>query len=241
MEPVTHSIDLTVGHQDKQGKVHTRVVFGHRVTAADLFNLDVDPQAQNPTQYGDLIIRAHITEFGSLKLPVPLTVLLSLDSVDREDLLDGCNIFQSLSGQDHEARFLGNNRVKLGFGFVVNGVVYEYAQFGNRLTGMDEVEADRLSLKGVTRSCFLIGKQLVQISDAEGTATIDGPIPVEYFGSLDGADVATLRGAAELWRQSFRVARTPLSRNGRGPHGPDVGDAHGMERGADPADATRPS
>jgi phage FluMu protein gp41 len=209
---------------DAKNRRHTRVVFGHRITARDLFAIDESPQSQHPTQYNDLVVRGHITEFGSLEMPVPLTTLLSLDSIDREDLTEGCNTFQAISAEGHSAQFLPGNSVRLAWGFKIKDLVYDQVTFGKRITGMDEVEADRAGLKvGIRRLCFLLGKQIEKISSADGLSTIDGPIPLEYFESLDGADVATLRGAAELWRQSFRISGRELSRNGRGPQRSDPG------------------
>lgn len=234
----THIVELTVGYVDRSEQRHTRVVFGHRITAKDLFAIDESPQGQNPTQYNDLVIRAHIVEFGSLRMPVPLTVLLNLDSIDREDLGDGCNEFQAISAAGRNADFLSDNRVRLGWGFKLGDVVYECVQFGKRVTGMDEIEADRMGLKpGVRRLCYLLGRQIESISSSDGLAVIEGPIPLEYFESLDGADVATLRGAAELWRQSFRFAGAHLSRNGRGPQRSVAGAENRVERGGDPQPA----
>jgi len=208
-------------------------VFGHRITAKDLFAIDGSPQAQNPTQYNDLVIRAHIIEFGKLSMPVPLTVLLGLDSIDREDLLEACNIYQAISAEGRAADFLPDNAVRLAFGFKVNDVVYNKVQFGKRITGMDEVEADRAGFQpGIRRLCFLLGKQIESISTADGLS-LDGPLPLQYFESLDGADVATLRGAAELWRQSFRIAGGNLSRNGRGPQRTAAGTEDRLERSGD--------
>lgn len=238
MNETTHEVNLVGGYVDDKGARHTRVVFGHRITAKDLFSIDESPMAQNPTQYSDLVIRAHITEFGTLTMPIPATVMLGLDSVDREDLLDGCNIFQAISTQGRNAEFLPDNMVKPAWGFQINDVVYGLVKFGKRITGMDEIEADRAGLRtGIRRVCYLIGKQIESISSADGLATIMGPIPLDCFESLDGADVATLRGAAELWRQSFRLAGTDLSRNGRGPQRAAAGAQDRVERGRNPGNA----
>lgn len=223
-EQVTHEIQLSAG---------TRVVFGRRILASDLFKLDGDPQANNPTQYNDLIVRAHITEFGANKMPVPLTTLLDLDSVDREDLLDGCNAYQAMSAEGRSGEFLADHKVKLGWGFIVNDVSYTLVQFGKRITGRDEVEADKLDLKaGIRRACFLMGRQITSVASEDGTAELSGPIPLSYFESLDGADVATLRGGAEVWRQSFRVGGAKVSRNGHGKDSSRAGAEVRVERGA---------
>jgi hypothetical protein len=146
-----------------------------------------------------------------MRMPVPLNVLLNLDSIDREDLADGCNIYQAISAEGRNAEFLPGNAVRLAWGFKIKEAVFQRVQFGQRITGMDEVEADRAGLKsGIRRLCYLMGKQITKITSEDGLAEMPGPLPLDYFESLDGADVATLRGAAELWRQSFRVAGAHL-------------------------------
>ena len=223
-EQITHEVNLSDG---------TRVVFGHRLSAADLFKIDADPAAQNPTQYADLLLRAHIVEFGTLPQPVPVPVLLGLDSIDREDLVEGCNVYQTLSLGDRESEFLPDFKVKLAFGFKVNDVVYNRVTFGKRITGLDEVAADKEKLEpGIKRLCFLIGRQISEVSSDDGTATLTSPIPLSYFDSLDAADVASLRGGAEMWRQSFRIRREKVSRNGVGPGGDNPGAKVQVDRGA---------
>jgi len=220
----TRTIDLVGGHVDKEKKRHTHVVFGHRLTGKDLFQADEDPLGQNPTQYQSLLVRAAITEFGTLPMPVALSVLLDLDSIDREDLIEGQNAYSAMTTEGHESEFLPDHKVRLGWGFKINDVIYDVVQFGKRVTGREDIEADRASLSpGIRRTCFLIGKQISRISNVHNTASIEGAVAVKHFESLDGADIATLRGAAEMWRQSFRVGGTALSRNGRGPdrHGAD--------------------
>lgn len=219
-ETVTHAIELIGGYTDNKKARNTRVVFGRRLIAKDLFTLEDDPQAKIPTQYSDLIIRAHITEFGTLKMPVPLTVLLSLDSIDREDLEQGCDAFRALLALP--AELLSEHKWKLSQGFQINGLLYNRVEFGVRTTGADSVEADRLGLpEGLRRECFFIGKQIKKIAavavvdDKEVvTAELDGPVALKDFELLDGTEVTILRGAAELWRQSFRFRGARVSRNG---------------------------
>jgi phage FluMu protein gp41 len=212
VEPVTHTVELAGGYKDKKEVVHRAVAFAHRITAKDLFALDEDPRATIPTQYNDLLLSRAITKFGELKIPIAATVLLDLDSVDREDLVEGHNVFSALSAEGHNAEFLPDHNVRLGWGFKINGLEYRRVAFGRRVTGRDEVDADRAGLKpGVRRLCFLIGRQIQKISTQDSSSEIDGPVSLSEFESLDGADVATLRGAAELWRQSFRIRGAEVS------------------------------
>jgi hypothetical protein len=245
MEPITHTIELLSGYKDKKSVFHHRVVFGHRLTGLDLFNADEHPQGQLTTSYNALLQRAAIVEFGALPLPVQVDALLDLDSLDRDDLVEAFNIFQELSADGKHGELLTKeNACTLAFGFKTllqkgkedagAAISYTRVQFGNRITGNDEIEADRLGLQvGIKRSCFLIGKQISRIGTADRTAEIDGPISLEYFERLDAADIATLRGAAELWRQSFRFRRRDVSTNGAGQSSDGPGAEARVERTAD--------
>ena len=205
-ENITHEINLIGGYVDGSKIPHRRVVFGKRITCADLIRLDSDPQAQEPTQYQDAIVCLAITEWEPLRMPVALSIVLDLDSIDRDDLAAGYEDFQKNGVGDREAE-VSEKGAKLLFGFHIGDLDYTVVEFGRRLTGRDEVDADKRGLKpGVARMCFLVGRQISKISISDGSASVDGPIELEIFESLDGADVQLLRGAAELWRQSFRLS-----------------------------------
>jgi len=214
-ENFTHSVELIDGFTDKDGATHKKVVFGKRLTVKDLMILDTNPQAQNPTQYGDLIRRNMITEFGTMKMPVPITTLLSLNSIDREDLQITADSFVELGRGERTAEFLEDNKVKLPFGFIVGETEYDVIQFGNLTTGNDEVEADKFG-QGLMRTCFLIGRQISKISTNDETAAIEGQVDLTTFESLDAESLNLLRVGAELFRQSFRIERKGVSgkRNG---------------------------
>jgi hypothetical protein len=198
------TIELLTGYTDAKGVTHRSVTFGRRLRGRDLFALDSDPQAAVPTQHGDLICAKSITAFGALTMPVSLSVLLDLDSLDRDDLAAAYNEFQMASAEGREAEFLSDSTVRPAFGFEREGLRYDVVEFGHRLTGRDEVAADKERLDGAQRRCFLAGRQIAQLRQSDGTATIDGPIPLSWFEALDAADIWTLLGAAEIYRQSFR-------------------------------------
>jgi hypothetical protein len=219
MSEKTYTIELSVSG--------TRVTFGKRLRGIDLFNIDADPQSNIPTQNQLLIVRAAITEFGALKLsdqqgkflPVALTVLLALDTVDIDDLIAGYNEFLAQGLEGRAAKFVSASEVKLALGYERDGIVYTSVTFGNRLTGLDRVQADRDGYAlGIKRECFLIGKETVRLSSADNAAVIEGPIGIEVFEQLDNDDVLTLTKAAVKWRDSFR-------KSGRGVQ-PDVGAQH---------------
>ncbi len=217
-----HKIELTEGYTDKDGKRHTAVTFGKRLTTKDLIDLDNDPQAQNPTQYNDLIRRKMLTKFGDLKLPVPLNVLLALDSLDREDLNAGANEFVRLSRGERTSEIRENNEVKLFYGFEIDGTVYDVIEFGRLNTGRDAVEADALG-NGIARECFLVGRQIVKISTSDGLASIEGAVDLEKFYTLDSEDFNVARIGAKMFEVTFRLKRESVSRKRNGDNGHSSG------------------
>lgn len=233
MSEIKHKIELLEGYTDTKGVRHTLVEFGKRLTVKDLIALDNDPQGKNPTQYQDLVRRKMMTKFGTIKGAVPLNVLLGLNAIDREDLQSGADKFNELSCGERTSEYLENNTVKLRFGFEMEGTFYDVVQFGNLTTGRDEVEADSLNLQGVSRLCFLLGRQISKISTEDGLASIDGQIDLETFASLDAGDLNLLRMGGEFWRLSFRLKRANLQGKRNGEDSVHSNEADEHERSGD--------
>lgn len=234
-----HKIELITGYTDKKGVTHREVVFGKRLTTLDLIALDTDPQAQDPTQYNDLIRRKMITKFGGLSVPVGLNVLLSLDMIDREDLDRAADAFMAESRDGRTGETRDGNIVKLRFGFDIDGTMYDIAQFGALTTGRDEVEANKLSLEGVGRECLMIGRQIIALRTEDGTvADLAGPVALKAFEKLDAEDLQLLRIGARFWRVSFRLQRTRVSDEPHSESGVSDDEGNGNDGGgsAKPAD-----
>ena len=211
-ENFTHSIELiggitTTDKATKKEITHTTVTFGRRLTVKDLMLIEDDPQSSFNTQHQDLIRRRIITAFGSLKMPLTLPQMLSLDRIDRQDLAEGADYFLQKSRDERKAEYLEDNKVKLFFGFKIADVVYDTVQFGNRLTGNDDVAADRLGLNGIRRVSFELGKQITQLASSEHSLTLDGTVDLETFETLDSEDFGILRIGGEMFTQSFRLGR----------------------------------
>lgn len=223
-EVVPHSIELIGGYvdpkSDPKAKVtHRRVTFGKHIDGQTLFNIDSDPQSAISTQYQALLLRSMITEFGTLKMPVDLRVLLALDQVDWDDLMAASEVFGAGRGSCREKtedelepqtptfQILSESTVRLAFGYERNGLVYDLAEFGTRPTVMDSVEADKLQLLGIRRNCFLAGKQVKRLYQSNGASELSGPVGLEIFERLDAVDIRALTAASEVWRESFRTPR----------------------------------
>ncbi len=223
----TETIELIGGYtavdpKTKKETIHREVVFGKRLTAQDLMNIDVNPQAIIDTNYQDLMRRQMITKFGTLKMPVVLTALSSLDSIDRDDLESAADRFLVATRDERTSEIRENNAVKLMFGFEINETNYNVVEFGNRITGLDFIEADTLSLRGIARDCFLIGKQISKLSNDNGSAFINGQVGLDKFNSLDGEDLHLLKVGAELFRQMFRYKREAVQEQRDGSNDSDI-------------------
>ena len=136
------------------------------------------------------------------------------------------------------------------FGITIGEQRYDLVEFVRRRTGFDEVAADKLDLTGIARMCYFAGRQISKVAIACATcdgagvweehncsecngagfvgSAIDGPLELEHFGVMDGIDIQTLGGAAELWRQSFRLRGGKLSGQGARADGAAAGDENRM-------------
>lgn len=225
----THSIELLDGFTDKDGKTHTEVTFGKRLSVGDLMMIEDNPQSQFQTQHTDLIRRQMMTRFGTMKLPVTLATLLSLNRIDRRDLAEAADHYVRVSRGERTSEFLSDNKVKLYFGFEVAGEFYDVVQFGNNLNGHDEVEADRLGLTGMRRLCFDLGKQISRLESSEHEMVIEGKVELDAFEKLDGDDLNVLRIGGEMFTQSFRLNRKKLSKQRNGDDSVSAGSRAGMD------------
>jgi hypothetical protein len=233
---VTHAIDLIGGCKDAKGVVHRHVVFGKRVSAKRLFQIGDDPQSSIRTQYNDLELAEMIVEFGTLKMPLSLTTLLDLDTIDRDDVREAGNVFSLQSLGDRKYEFAPDKKkMTLAFGIKVGELRYQVIEFAKRLTGRDEVAADNLSLEGLKRRAFLAGRMVGRISTADGAAAIDGPVELDLIDSehFDGDDFFALVSASELWRQTFRLSGGKVPDDGTETTGDAAGAQVLMDRGPD--------
>ncbi|MGH9944614.1 MAG: hypothetical protein ACRD9R_19890 [Pyrinomonadaceae bacterium] len=230
------TIELIDGYTDPKKVSHREVVISKHLRGADLFAIDSDPQNTGPTVRECLILRAAITKFGGLKMPVAVSVLLALDSIDRDDLLDAYNQLQEEERGGRAAKILSDSKIQLALGYEHEGVRYDVVEFGSRITGQDFVEADALELDASRRAFFLVGRQVSTVSQSDGGLSTTGQLSLEACGKLCIHDLYALRGAAEIWRQSFRLGRAKIQ-DKHGADGSHVGAGHGMEREADSATA----
>jgi len=204
------ALTLLGGYTDAQKTLHRDVEVGYVLRGTDLFALDDHPLNDGPTYRDFLILSKAITKFGTLKMPVAVSVLIALDSIDRDDLLDAYNALDSEAREGRVPKVLSDTTLQLARGCEIEGVIYDEVEFGFRLTGRDFIEADHLELAGARRACFLAGRQVKQLSQSTGGAALPGPIDLDVFEKLSVADITGIQGAAELYRQSFRRPRTEV-------------------------------
>lgn len=204
---------LEVGYTDKQSKVHRDVVFGKRLLGVDLFEIDEHPLAVLKTNREHLFLARAVTKFGDLNLPVAPTVFLALDSIDRDDLVEAYNQFEGEGSDGRRPEALTDNTLRLVDGLMLEGIVYDVVEFDVRLTGKDYVEADQQELDGSRRAFYLVGRQVSRLLQSEGDATLSGPLTLEMMATMYVSDLYALRGASEVWRQSFRRPRKALPKD----------------------------
>lgn len=227
------NVKLAFGYEGGDGKIHRNVRIERRATGADLFRIADDGDGEKPTQFNLQLLQGAITKFGSLIMPVPLSVLLSLKSPDRRRLIAANNEFLKETSAGRKTEKLSVSKVKLAFGFEKNGQTFDVVEFGRLLTGYDELEAD--DLPGWRQACFLLGKQIVRLSQSTGEGICEGEVTPEMFASLDAGDIFLLSGANAEWLDSFRPDEGGEVQGAAGGASGLPTQAHGDERGGDTA------
>lgn len=203
MAPTTKTIQLTFGYTSPQGgDPHKTVVFGRRVTGADLMGIGDRPESQKQLQFELMLIQTAITTFGTLSCPVPLTTLLTLNRVDRDDLSRAYAEYLKESAGGRASKKLSDSSLQLPFGLVAGGQTYDVVEFGHLLTGFEELEAD--DLDSWRQACFLLGRQITKLSQSGGAAVLKGPVAPEAFEGADGSDVFAMQAFIPDWLDSFR-------------------------------------
>lgn len=195
-------VRLIFGYKGSEETPQRDVEIGRRITGADLMRIGDDPESSVSAQFNLMLLSAAVTKFGTLPVPVPLTVLLSLNSVDREDLHRAHAKFIREARGGKRAERLADARLRLADGFRIGGETFDVVEFGRLLTGYDEIEAEGLS--HWRQACFLLGKQITSLSQSAGAATHPGSLAVEAFESLHDEDLYELMNFSADWRDSFR-------------------------------------
>jgi hypothetical protein len=202
METSQHEVTLENGYTDAKGITHKTLTFGHRLTGQDLFNIDRSTSGIGVEASKCWLFDTSLNSFGDLPKLAMLNALLSLDSLELEEVESGYDEF--LRQTKAPSEFLAEDAVSLSFGIKHEGETYKIVTFGNPLRGYDFIRADNMNLTGVARLCYLIGLRIKSIATPDGSKSIDGAAKLEAFNEMDADDIFTLQGAAETWEAARR-------------------------------------
>ncbi len=200
-----NSVELQFGYEDKESPEvkHRTVVFSKRPTGADFISAIESTNGEEP-DYILAMMTPAISAFGHLPMPVPMTVLLSLNWRDRELLTAA--FFEFLGNTSGgEAKSLDGGKVQMSFGIERDGVKYTTVAFGAMMTAYDEIAVRKEADSVIERNVLTMGREIVKISSADGIHQIDGGLTLSELKNLDWEDFVSLQSAEESWRNSFRV------------------------------------
>jgi hypothetical protein len=199
-------VTLKFGYQDKneKGINHTEVVFGRRPNGKDWIAAN-DSGDGSQTRYQTALIAAALSKFGDLPTPVPQSVLLELNRVDREKLFAEFMLFLSESSEGREAKQLAPGRVHLAFGLTrADSIHYEIVEFGHLLTGYDEVKIEAQAENETQALALKLAKAIGKFQNIEGNRSSTAAVELSDIEKLDFADLTFLRKAEVEWINSFR-------------------------------------
>lgn len=197
-----HQITLENGYTDTKGVTHNEIIFGHRVNGNDLVEIEGRTDGLSADVSNCWLIGKALLQFGTLQRPNFIDALLSLDSLELEEVEQGHDEF--LRRTSSPPLFISEDTVRLGCGFTLDGERYNTLTVGRLLTGYDLMRADRMRLTGVMRNFYLLGLQVMKISQSDGEKFLDEPLPVEAFYAMDVNDIGAIRQTAELFKAKRR-------------------------------------
>src|SRR5262245_23103532 len=124
-----NTVTLIDGYRDAQGGLHREVEVGYVLRGADLFSIDEHPLGTTQAARDFLILSKAITRFGTMRLPVPPTVLAELDTVERDDLLTAYNDLEKKSRGGRRPEVLPDGRLRLASGYEHDGITYDVVEY----------------------------------------------------------------------------------------------------------------
>lgn len=207
------SLELQYGYQDKEDEslAHRQVVFSRRPTGADFVKAMEETDGANPEFLLNLMAEV-ISKFGEVRMPVPITVLLSLNWIDQEQLQEAFYEFLDETGGETEEKILEPGKVQLRFGIERDGARYDIVEFGKLLNGYDQIKIRMETTNAYDRNTLAIGREISRLSSSSDvTQTIEGGATLDELKNLDYESYINLQKAVEDWRDSFRKRGTNLS------------------------------
>lgn len=218
-------LELETGFTDAKGVAHRRLVFGKRLTGADVVRADKSYGRVSQTGFEAQACAAALVEFGTLAPGEMPHALLSLDVIERAEVEAAYDRFLARSAPESPPEHISDDTVRLAFGVTRDGVTYTDVTFGRHLTGWDEVHADELHLSPVERNYYLLGRQVVRL--ARGETDVESELTLADFAAMDADDIAALKDADERWFEGVLAAHL----NKRAADGDD-GEDDGGDGGA---------
>lgn len=199
------AIELKYGYQDKENTelAHKQVEFARRPTGADFMRAMEETDGANP-EFLFVLMSTAISKFGEITMPVPMTVLLSLNWIDQEGLQETFYEFLGDTSGKQEAKTLEMGKVQLAFGIERDGANFDVVEFGNILNGYDQIQIRKDSATDFERSILTIGREVSRLSSSDGKRSVDGSLTLDELKKLDWEDFVSLQKAVEEWRDSFR-------------------------------------
>ena len=216
-------IELAGGFTDRSGAVHRRLVFGKRLTGADLIRADNNYGRVSQVGFECEACAAALVEFGTLARDEMPHAILSLSVIERAEAEEAYDRFLAQTAPERRPEPLSDDTMRLAFGVRRGGVTYTDVTFGYLLTGYDEVHADERRLTGVERNLYLMGLQVVRLA-AEGVESIETGLTLTDFEGMDAGDITALRDVAERWYDGTLAAHMKM-RFGDGDGAGEAGEA----------------
>lgn len=205
---VTRTVNLKFGYIEKTVEekevAHNKVVISNKITASAFVSIS-DAYGNSEFQFTNELIRKSISKFGTLEMPLPVSIFLSLNQVDREKLVDEFNLFFAEISKEVKAEIVELSKVKLTSPIVKDGKNYDTVEFGYLTTGYDYIAIEKIARGEEEKQYLTLLRHISKLSISENSEVFDGDLTYSDFENIEVGDYFVLQQAQEKWLNSFRT------------------------------------
>lgn len=200
------NLNLVEGFTDQKGKLHSEIEIGNLVKAEQLFTADALYGDENKKITSYHVMRFSISKFGSLDCPVALETILSLDTLDLDNLTDAVDTFTAQNGGNFMS-FVDNKTYKLAHPIKKNGINFNLIEFGRLENGYDIANAHNCS-GNFQFNAFTAGRRVKTLKQTNGKKVLDTQLDLNDIGQFWVYDAMNLIQLSVNWIEQIRKQRT---------------------------------
>lgn len=200
-------IELPIGYQDKHGRLCNHVTIGKLPTGADWLAIEQGRYADDDILLPYFELKASITEFGGLPLPISIDSFLSLASLDLDAIREAYLRFVQSNKGGKKSELINANMVRLAVGHQANNIRFTHLEFYSMGETAQLLQGlERIKHLGKWDAIFVrIAASVKRLTTHSGLLSLC-PVTHEVLAAMNIFDLKDLMNFFSLRAQSSLIA-----------------------------------